>query len=292
MFEYILKRYSSFSILLAYNSSVLQCIIKFKYNQEVIIVIFEEAIYISANDKRMYSIEDVTELRKHNFKEYNRIKNNLFCPECEQPHLTHKLCSTKANHFSTHIGDKHKDECSFNCEKASTKTLESFVKDGTSLDQLYNRLQNAIVALFKTKKPKTNPFIIRSTETSDKSVSKPKVTSHKKNYYIPKKRITNGLSNDDVDVYKIFYGYVRMVCKKDKYGYNIFMFNPNNPGQDMICSLSVSDNVIKYIGLDGTSRFNCYVSFFSVFSQNKRNEKTFYNGRISHSKEFYFTKTL
>lgn len=253
---------------------------------------FEEAKYIFADNKRLYSVEEVTELRIKNPKEFLRIKNHLYCPECETPHLSHNLCSTRCNYFSTYNGENHKDECLFKCEKASTKLLESFLENEKTLDQLHNRLQNVLTMLFHCDKLEINPLIIRDTNTLNKAISETEIISYKKNYYIPKKRLTNGLTIEDTGIYKLFYGYVKLICKKDTYGYKIYVINPIQSKQDIICSLKLSEKVFRYIGLDEDTKYTYYVSFFSILEQNVSKGKTYYNGKITHSKQFYFTKKL
>lgn len=47
-------------------------------------MVFEEALYINGSQRKMLSIEDVTQLATNSLDLYNEIKNNLFCPECEK----------------------------------------------------------------------------------------------------------------------------------------------------------------------------------------------------------------
>ncbi|WP_124098216.1 hypothetical protein [Ruminococcus sp. Marseille-P6503] len=72
---------------------------------------FEEALLKKDSITVKISVEEVTYLRKNNLQKYAEIKDHLHCPECERPHLTHKLCADRANYFATHIGEEHDDDC-------------------------------------------------------------------------------------------------------------------------------------------------------------------------------------
>ena len=87
-------------------------------------MVFEEALYINGSQRKMLSIEDVTQLATNSLDLYNEIKNNLFCPECEKPHLTYNSCTTKSNYFSTRNLESHADTCSFKCKRATNHQLE------------------------------------------------------------------------------------------------------------------------------------------------------------------------
>ena len=140
-------------------------------------MVFEEALYINGSQRKMLSIEDVTQLATNSLDLYNEIKNNLFCPECEKPHLTYNSCTTKSNYFSTRNLESHADTCSFKCKRATNHQLELLENDEKSLDRLQNRLKAVILSCFSEKKAARNPFVIENKISKFLQILKIKVNA-------------------------------------------------------------------------------------------------------------------
>lgn len=253
-------------------------------------MVFEEALLKTETLRRKISIEEVTYIRKNAPQKYAELKDNLYCPECEKPHLTHKLCVDKANYFSTHIGEEHDDECSFKCEKASTKQLEALEEDDPSLEKLQNRLKAAIGSIFSSKKREQNPFVIKKSTVEKDPKSNTVSQGTVKRYAIPKKRITNGLSEADVDTLKIFYGQVNIRCKKFRNGYKLYVFNYKNEHLPMICSIYLSQKVYEHIDINDGDYFQCLIAFFAQLESNQYNGQTYYNCILTDSRKMTFIK--
>ena len=251
---------------------------------------FEEALLKKDSIRVKISVEEVTYLRKNNLQKYAEIKDHLYCPECERPHLTHKLCADRANYFATHIGEEHDDDCSFKCEKASTKQLEALEDDDNSLDRLQNRLKAALVSLFGNKKPKRNPLVIKEEVAENEPNYNIGFCSVIKNYAIPKKRITNGLSEADVDTLKIFYGQVNVRCKKFRNGYKLYLFSCFNNQLPMICSIYLSQKVFNHIDVNDGDYFKCYIAFFAKLESNLYKGQTYYKCVLTDSRKMIFIK--
>lgn len=253
-------------------------------------MVFEEALYINGSQRKMLSIEDVTQLATNSLDLYNEIKNNLFCPECEKPHLTYNSCTTKSNYFSTHNLESHADTCSFKCKRATNHQLELLENDEKSLDRLQNRLKAVILSCFSEKKAARNPFVIENkiSKVSTNTENQSERTAVK--YAIPKKRITNGLSQADVDQLKIFYGKVRVRCKKHRNGHKLYIFNLTQRQLPMICSIYLSEKVYEHINIKDNDCFNCLISFYVKMEINKQDDKIYYNCILTDSRKMFFWK--
>lgn len=111
-------------------------------------MVFEEAIFIKGSNRKKYSVEEVTQLRNHDLKTYASVKDYLFCPECEKPHLTHNLCTTKSDYFSTYNKEEHDAECSIKCKKAASRQLELLQKVYDHMDISESECFNCYLAFF------------------------------------------------------------------------------------------------------------------------------------------------
>lgn len=254
-------------------------------------MVFEEAIFIKGSNRKKYSVEEVTQLRNHDLKTYASVKDYLFCPECEKPHLTHNLCTTKSDYFSTYNKEEHDAECSIKCKKAASRQLELLQNGDKALDRLQNRLKAVIVAAFSDKKPKHNPYIIKidSTQTNNSDTSND--SGKTANYALQKKRLTNGLSENDINTLKIFYGYVRLRCKRHKNGYKLYVFSTFDKQLPMICSIYLSQKVYDHMDISESECFNCYLAFFAQMEMNIQNDKTYYNCILTDSRKMFWMKT-
>lgn len=254
-------------------------------------MVFEEAIFIKGSNRKKYSVEEVTKLRKQDLKAYALIKDYLYCPECETPHLTHNLCSTKSDYFSTHNKEKHDIDCSIECPKATAQHLEQLQSDDKALDKLQNRLKAAIVSIFADKKSKHNPFIIKTNASQINNNDISKDSGKTINYAIPKKRLTNGLSENDINTLKIFYGQVRLRCKKHKKGYKLYVFSSFDKQLPMICSMYLSQKVYDHMDINEGDCFNCCLAFYAQMEMNVQNDITYYNCVLTDSRKMVWVKT-
>ena len=171
---------------------------------------FEEAIYIRNDKREMYSVEDITELRSDDLQQFHAIKGYLFCPECEIPHLSHKLCSNKEDYFSTYPREYHDDTCSYVCNKADVDVLNA-VNENPSLSHINNRLNDCILMLMEDQNVEKNPFVLdidNDDEVLRIAGENNNIEHH--NYYIPRKRLTKYMNTSCADNFMIFYGEVLM----------------------------------------------------------------------------------
>ena len=262
---------------------------------------FEEAIYIRNDKREMYSVEDITELRSDDPQQFHAIKGYLFCPECEIPHLSHKLCSNKEDYFSTYPREFHDDTCSYVCNKADVNVLNA-VNENPSLSHINNRLNDCILMLLEDQNVESNPFILdRNNDNKILRVAGINNVVEDYNYYIPRKRLTKYMDISCAKDFMIFYGKVIMKWTKAKHdkGYyphilRIYHLNEKR----LICSLKFSKNVYAHLpdeskGFDENAEFIRNIAFYTKLSANYKKESkvvgnTFFDGVISDSRKIVF----
>lgn len=266
---------------------------------------FEEAIYIKETYSEMYSVEELTEIRKNDLQRFEEIKEYIFCPECNQPQLTHNLCQNKQDYLSTRLGQFHIAGCSYECKKATKKIL-TLLETKPNLDNLYTRLQNCLLLLMRGQKVTHNPCVI-CKETDDNLLREATTTKSacEKRYYIPRKRLTNYMDESCTNGFKIFYGSAEFKWRKIE-GYYPHRLNIYHYSQKrLICSLGFSDNVYNHLPLkckefDENVHFKASVAFYVKLTQKTiENEtdsgmysKTYYNGIINDSRKISFLDIL
>lgn len=262
---------------------------------------FEEAKYINGIVTKMYSVEEISEIRQNNLQLFSAIKEYIFCPECDQPQLTHNLCQNKHDCLSTRSGQFHVAGCSYECEKATKKILTN-LSESKNLNNLHTRLQNCLLLLMKVQAVTDNPFIIcKETDKCLLRESTTTQTAYDKRYYIPRKRLTRYMDDSIVDDYRIFYGEAEFKWRKIN-GYYPYRLNIYHKTQKrLICSLGFSDNVYSYLPLECQQielgvRFQASVAFYTKLTINTTEiqtdletvNKTYYNGIINDSRKISF----
>ena len=166
---------------------------------------FEEAMYINGNEHRLYTVEEISNFRKINntFPVFLNIKNHLFCPECEIPHLSHNECDNSKDYFSTYPNQNHADGCSYTLERASKDEINA-LKNDNNIKNLRNRLEHCIELLFQNERTEQNPFIIT---TYNNVHNEEHYGNRRQNRcYIPRKLLTNYIDDNEIGTPKIYYG--------------------------------------------------------------------------------------
>lgn len=261
---------------------------------------FEEALYLGNGDRVLYSVEQISSMRKEDNNEYNQLKDHLFCPECELPHLVHHSCTTKSDYFSANPHEQHEECCSFFCNKA-TKTILENVNDRPDLIKITQRLDKCLEWFIDgIKGDQENPVVIDHERDRDfLNMCIRNNIEQRRNYYIPRKRLIEFLDEDCTKSFRIFYGevYVRWNKSIDK-------FHPHKLGifhikeGRWICSVKFTDNVYSHLPAeiktdDLSQRFRCLIAFYAKMNADydpnyKVVGNTFYSSVIPHSKLISF----
>ena len=252
---------------------------------------FEEALYISGSTKIPYSIDKFTKIREANFEEYTILKDFLFCPECNIPHLVHKYCANNHSYFSTHPNEAHDMSCSLSYSKASHKLLAD-LNSKKNLDVLNMKLKSCLLLLIKGQRNTSNPFLIAEHDTKRSTTSINSVKNSKK-YCIPRKRLNCNMDDSVTTEYRIFYGEVILKWRA-KTSANIRILDIYDCAQKShICSLRFPNTVYHYLSVQAKKYsdeelFTATISFYTKLEKNSR----FYNGFISDSRQFYILESF
>ena len=266
---------------------------------------FEEAKYIKGTVAKMYSVEEISEIRQNNLQLFSAIKEYIFCPECDQPQLTHNLCQNKHDYLSTRSGQFHVAGCSYECEKATKKILTN-LSESKNLNNLHTRLQNCLLLLMKVQTVTDNPFII--CKETDNCLLRESTTTqivYEKQYYIPRKRLTRYMDDSIVDDFRIFYGEAELKWRKINGYYSHWLNIYHGFQKGLICSLGFSNNIYSHLPLECKQigvgiRFRASVAFYTKLTTNTTEiktdsgieNKTYYNGIINDSRKISFLDIL
>ncbi len=255
---------------------------------------FEEALYNFSGNRRMYTVEEISELRgKNKLEEFSRIGNHLFCPECEKPQLKHNSCSDKCDYFSTYRDQTHDSDCSYGCKKASKKVMEIITYEA-NLDKLSNRLQACLKLLLKGPSSCSNPLIVKFKKSKSKE-TRVSSTSPTDKYYIPRKRLTNHMSDKDAGELKLYYGNVNLIWEKNNHG-DYFLRIYHIDKKFLICSLQITSVAYSHIANEYKKNRNYAVAFITELNSRVKTydnsgvitEKIFFNGKINDSRKMAF----
>lgn len=238
------------------------------------------------------SVDDITYLRNTNIFEYNKIAKSLFCPECFKARLTHCSGSKILPYLRTVDGSPHDENCSCLLDPLRKKDMEELYCK-SSADDVQNRLQHLIEFICLGDIQESNPLIYSKTVSVVDKKEKTSETKTVRNY-IPRKSITNGISDKDIDVLKFFYGKVYLVTdiqtdKEDKRNYaflRLYTVQDNKKGK-LILSIKVGKKIFPYISKESLESDKiAYVAFFASILKSK--DRKYYNvWNLTHSKQLY-----
>lgn len=253
---------------------------------------FEEArVKLPNGIEYNMSVDDITYLRNTNIWEYNKISQLFFCSECFKARLTHCSGSKILPYLKTINGSSHDEDCSCLLDSLGKKDMEELYRE-SSTDDVQNRLQHFIEFICLGNIPTYNPLIYSKVVPVADKEEKTSETKTVRNY-IPRKSITNGISDKDIDVLKFFYGKVYLLTdiKKDddiddeKYAFlRLYTVKDNKKGH-LILSIKIGKNVLSNIPEESLkSNQIVYIAFFAYVSKYRKDSRYYYNVKLRHSK--------
>lgn len=254
---------------------------------------FEEArVKLASGIEYNISVDDITYLRNTNIFEYNKISKSLFCPECFKARLTHCSGSKILPYLRTVDGSSHDEDCSCLLDSLGKRDIENLYQENSTADDIYNRLKHLIEFICLGNISESNPLIyskVMTIASKEEKISKEKTVRN----YIPRKSITNGISDKDICILKFFYGKVYLLTdiKKDttdneNYAFlRLYTIKDNKKGR-LILSIRIGKKIFPYIPKESLeSNKIAYISFFSYISKYEKNDIYYYNVKeLRHSK--------
>ncbi|MCI9642482.1 MAG: hypothetical protein HFJ98_06815 [Eubacterium sp.] len=159
----------------------------------------EEAFVKSLN--RIFFVKKISKFKFTNETEFEKIKDDLYCPECYQAQLTF-VARHSGPYLKTKNNSSHGEDCSLQQNVMSDKERKEYMSTCT-IDVINDDVEK--LRKFLNDKPiSTDAPQNIENDADEKEDVKP--LNRKKN--MPRKRIDLPLSEDDYDVIKYFYGKV------------------------------------------------------------------------------------
>lgn len=254
---------------------------------------FEEALYKDGNETRMYRIEEISQMRERSEEKFLKVRSCLFCPDCGKPHLSHNACEPlKSDYFSTFPRQLHDEGCPFIHEQATSAQVDWYVEQDKDCKKINNKLKSCLLQLLKGgNKTTASPYIIEIDKTQMSDSGRNEKQS-KKSVYIPRKRLTNGISEDDKDVTKIFYGHVKLKCELNSSNiYCLKFYKLTDSREILVCSLSYKEKVARYMPISPNTNCECDVAFLANLSRGRKKDRGrgfYYNGWLNDSRLIVF----
>lgn len=243
---------------------------------------YDEAIFSSNDLFEFVSLEMLIDLYNDNYKSYiNRYYNKIYCPECYKAKLN--LIHTNSDKFWLRAFPKqeHDDLCSKQLPLVSNSMFNKYCESKDSAEHINKRLHQLIDMVLKKETIDFNPLVIKVVDKkcSNDEVMKHEIRNHTNLKSTPIKSLTNPFHDDDYDVWKMFYGKVRIKWNKSTYSYNLMCYHPTK--NYLICRISVSNMIYDCYLPDEYKHdiANVFIAFAGIIQHIEYNGR-FYNNAV------------
>lgn len=256
---------------------------------------FEEAtIWSPYHSMHNLTIDEITNIYENEHIEYLRIKQYMYCPECQKALLNYCHGTVRVPYLQSNNISDHDNKCSFLLNAVSQTKLKKLYNDNTpeTLETIKNRLTHLIDFICIGLPTAKNPLVMKDSITITDINEPSKTTKQVTRKSLPRKILNNHISDKDLACIKFFYGKVHIKYKPyyasgkiNRAFLYLYMYDntkDNNKG-NYICSLNLSQNVIKHLPTHYfQDRKVAYIAFFSELNKSEQNAK-FVNSTIKHS---------
>lgn len=227
---------------------------------------FEEALI--KNQNQIININKIIDMKNNNELLLEKIKDDLYCPECGKAKLTLYLNVTNP-FLKTKNNEVHNKNCSMIQPQLSEEEVTD-IFNNSSYDELLPYMEKVLSLLDEKQKNEEH-----SKELKDKAKRK-----YKQQKRLPIKRIDRPLNDEDYNTIKWFYGNVNTkfdVVESEKgtiYWLNVMSLD----GSQNYCNIKISKNVYGYLNRDYIiDRTNVnFVYLGSINKYKNRNYSTAY----------------
>lgn len=208
-----------------------------------------------AKDKRggkEYSIEEICEIKKKDPSGFLEIKANLVCYECGIPQMTAKLGEINEHHYSKSPRQNHDIDCYYWGEEYTQKEVETIVDTLQNHRPSQQQVLNAFnqIQRYLNRENKDLGTIANDVKNNH---GRPDITKgvrgdnygDKNRKYIPRKKLTKKITQEDEGVWKIYYGEIGIKYKGSQKGFENYLIyaNPTN-SKDYRLSIGIHENAI------------------------------------------------
>lgn len=221
---------------------------------------FEEAY--SSFDKKLHTIQFITELYKMKPKEYTECyKGTFVCPECKKAALSFNNSITP--HFKSFPHSFHEKNCTLKQTEMSAKKTAAYVKDQQNNVAIQRQMDNILKSLLSSQSTnlKENSIKESSMNNTEITILRTQYTNHQR---IPRKRIDLPICREDCGCYKYFYGPVNLSWEQQKNGnYRIILKQINT--YQFLCRINITSKVYEHIQNEYKipNSYNCNIVFLS-----------------------------
>lgn len=204
---------------------------------------FEEAYSLTVED--LLTVDDVAHICNKSLELFaSEYKKSFVCPECRKARLL--FANSEPPYFRSYPKEPHDENCSLQQDVISPKKVAEYVDSIANAAQIERQIEGLITMLLSANGSSVHSKAAKEV-SKDKASQQSKSTSHvtaKK--YLPRKRIDTFISDDDLGVYKLFYGIVSLKWISTKTGkYGIILSNAKNNLE--ICKIWISEQVYSHI---------------------------------------------
>ena len=227
----------------------------------------EEALVQSLN--RIVFVKKLTNLKFSNETAFEKIKDDLYCPECYQAQLTF-VSRHSGPYLKTKNNSLHDENCSLQQNVMSDKERKEYMSAST-IDVINDDVEK-LRKLLNEKQISTNTqrnIHVDAEEKEEKG-------THKQKKVMPRKRIDLPLSEDDYDVIKYFYGKVNIrFVPLDDYDFSLLKIMSLDDKETYL-TIKITNNVYQYLDRKLLNNINNTDFFYlgSIYKKNDENRST------------------
>lgn len=212
----------------------------------------------TAKDKRddkEYSIQEIRMIKRESIARFENIKSNLVCYECSVPKMTPKLGSVNEHHYAKLPRQNHSFDCYYFGDEYTQKEVDSIVSTIKSSKPSQAQVANAFNQIQRYLDRDT----VEPTTTTQENWDGRNTTNHvqpvgndtqrpSNSKYIPRKKLTKDISDEDVGVWKIYYGQVGIKHHSENGEFDNFLVysNPDCKMEDYRITLGINQLASKY----------------------------------------------
>lgn len=171
-----------------------------------------------------------------------QFQSNLLCPSCRKASVT--LVHKARPFFRTFPNAMHSDDCDLAQDEMSREETLSFIHDQPDQEEISRQINRLFGRLLCDAAGEGNYSVTHSVESTPSAAQR---QSGRKRKYISQRNITSQLENDDIDIYKLFYGRVKIKWEDDQKGEGkrLLLWDPKK--KRMICRIWVNKKVLAHL---------------------------------------------
>lgn len=206
---------------------------------------FEEAYCSHA--KKTLTIQKVAAVYKFDTEEFvKHYKEGLYCPECKEAKLSYNNAAIP--YFKTYPKAKHCENCSLRQEEMGAKEIKEYIDSKEGKERAERNIESLMIRLLdESTDYRIKGKNIKANEESERPNSSTPLTKSNSRKRFPQKRIDTMLSEEDLDIFKLFYGTVNICWECDNRSNDFKLILRNKTNRKFLCKIRVTTSVYSHI---------------------------------------------